>query len=133
MGEADIKVEEIPYLEFPGDDLDLVEDSEERRKLRSKVKEACERYGCFGIVCDAIPVKLREEFFMAMKTVFDQPEERKKKHTSSKPYSHYQEIGPASPLLESFGIDDVEQPNSVQDFTNRIWPDHTTPPIWFFL
>ncbi|WJZ85205.1 hypothetical protein VitviT2T_004753 [Vitis vinifera] len=122
MGEAD-HIQEIPFLEFPGDDLDLEQESEEWKGLRSKVREACETYGCFGLVCDAIPAKLRQEMFMVMKTLFDLPEETKKKHSSTKPYHSYQGKCPIVPLLESFGIDDAPQPQAAQAFTNLLWPE----------
>ena len=128
MGDAD-KVQKIPFLEFPGDDLDLEQKSEEWKELRSKVREACETYGCFGLVCDTIPSKLREEMFMEMKTLFDLPEETKKKHSCVKPYSSYQGNCPNVPLLESFGVDGAARPLPAQAFTNLLWPEGN-PAFW---
>ena len=128
MGGAD-NVQEIPFLEFPGDVLDLEKESEEWKGLRSKVREACETYGCFGLVCDAIPEKLLEDMFMEMKTLFDLPEETKKKHSSVKPYNSYQGKCPIVPLLESFGLDAAARPPAAQAFTNLLWPEGN-PAFW---
>lgn len=130
MGETN-DVQEIPFLQLPGDDLDLDQHgSEEWKKgMRRKVREACETYGCFGLVCDAIPAKLREEMFMVMKALFDLPEETKKKYSSSKPYNSYQGKCPIVPLLESFGVDDASQLQAAQGFTNLLWPEGN-PAFW---
>ncbi|KAI4337363.1 hypothetical protein L6164_015791 [Bauhinia variegata] len=121
--------EMIPCLDFYKDGLELKEGSEGWKAMSNKVREACEHHGCFKLVlCDdkMMPSKLREEMLMAMKTLFDLPEETKQKHISPKPYRSYNGKCPIIPLCQSFGIDDANLPLSAHAFTNLMWP-HGNP------
>ncbi|XWS27174.1 hypothetical protein CRYUN_Cryun26dG0092400 [Craigia yunnanensis] len=113
----------IPVLGFSGEDLDDRERGSERWKLLcSKVREACESHGCFLLKYDKIPTSLREDMLVAMKALFDLPEETKSKYQNPKPYRSYQGKCPMVPLHESFGIDDATRLEGAQEFTQLMWP-----------
>ncbi|KAJ7966118.1 2-oxoglutarate-dependent dioxygenase [Quillaja saponaria] len=108
--------DEIPCLNF-----DLEEEG--WKGMVSKVRDACETYGCLFVMYDITPKDLHEEMLVALKNLFDLPEETKQKHISSKPYSSYQGKCPIVPLSESFGLYDAAQlPDATQAFTNLMWP-----------
>ncbi|XP_071723489.1 probable 2-oxoglutarate-dependent dioxygenase AOP1 [Rutidosis leptorrhynchoides] len=119
MGQADnIGHLSVPILDFSSISFDDEEFSRENAdSLCRKVREACESHGCFIILYDNISKELREDMFVAMKSLFDLPEETKNKHQSPKPYRSYLGKCPYVPLYESFGID-----TAAQDFTNLMWP-----------
>ena len=104
----------IPVLDFSGEDLDDRERGSERWKLLcSEVREACESHGCFLLMYDKISTSLREDMLVAMKALFDLPEETKSKYQNPKPYRSYQGKCPMVPLHESFGIDDADRKSVV--------------------
>ncbi|XP_027333707.1 probable 2-oxoglutarate-dependent dioxygenase AOP1 [Abrus precatorius] len=112
----------VPCLDFSMDVLGLEEGSEDWKKMSKKVREACESHGCFLLVHDKIPQSLRDNMFIAIKDLFDLPEETKRKHTSPKPYRSYNCDSPIIPLSQSFGIDDAPLLDNAQAFTNLMWP-----------
>ncbi|XVE63551.1 hypothetical protein DITRI_Ditri07aG0029300 [Diplodiscus trichospermus] len=113
----------IPVLDFSREDLDERERGSESWKLLcSKVREACERHGCFLLMYHKIPTSLREDMLVAMKALFDLPEETKSKYQNPKPYRSYQGKCPVVPLHESFGIDDAIRLEGAQEFTQLMWP-----------
>nr|KYP39565.1 Flavonol synthase/flavanone 3-hydroxylase [Cajanus cajan] len=113
----------IPCFDFCKGGVALEEGGEEWREMSKKVIEALESHGCFLLTCDEmIPKNVSEEFFNQMEALFDLPEETKKKHTSSKPYSSYNGKSPVIPLCESFGIDEVPLSDAAETFTNLMWP-----------
>ncbi|KAK9274122.1 hypothetical protein L1049_018936 [Liquidambar formosana] len=114
MGEA----VQIPFL-----DISREEGSEGWKALCTKVREICEMHGCFLIKYDKVPKSLHEDMSMAMKTLFDLPEETKKKYKDPRPYNSYENNYPKAPLLECFGIDDATMLDSAQAFTNLLWPE----------
>ncbi|KAF8400726.1 hypothetical protein HHK36_014026 [Tetracentron sinense] len=88
----------------------------------NKVREACEQYGCFQVAYDKVSTHLHEEMFMGMKSLFDLPDEIKKKNSSPKPYRGYLTFD-GSPLYESLGIEDATQLDAARAFTDLIWPE----------
>ncbi|XP_022754182.1 probable 2-oxoglutarate-dependent dioxygenase AOP1 [Durio zibethinus] len=113
----------IPVLVFSGEDLDdRKRGSESRKLLCNKVREACETHGCFLLTYDKIPTSLREDMLVAMKALFDLPEETKSKYQNPKPYRSYQGKCPVVPLQESFGIDDTPRLEAAKKFTHLMWP-----------
>ncbi|XP_071724161.1 probable 2-oxoglutarate-dependent dioxygenase AOP1 [Rutidosis leptorrhynchoides] len=120
MGQGDIDHQNsVPILDFSSFDDD---DELSRENVVRKVREACERHGCFIILYDKISKELREDMFVAMKSLFDLPEEIKNKYQSPKPYRSYSGKCPIIPLHESFGIDDAPRLTSAQAFTTLMWP-----------
>ncbi|XP_004291426.1 PREDICTED: gibberellin 20 oxidase 1-B-like isoform 1 [Fragaria vesca subsp. vesca] len=114
----------VPVLEFSKECLvPKQERSEEWGAMSTKVREACESHGCFLLLVqeEVMPMRLREDMVMAMKALFDLPEETKQKHTSPRAYQSYQGKCPIIPLNESFGIDNACQPDAAESFTNLMW------------
>ncbi|EOY31391.1 Oxoglutarate/iron-dependent dioxygenase - like 10 [Theobroma cacao] len=112
----------IPVLDFSGEHLDRERGGECWELLCGKVREACETHGCFLLMYDKIPTSLREDMLVAMKALFDLPEETKSKYQNPKPYRSYQGKCPVVPLHESFGIDDATRLEAAQEFTQLMWP-----------
>ncbi|KAJ6862356.1 hypothetical protein NC652_039255 [Populus alba x Populus x berolinensis] len=98
--------------------------SEKWKELCNQVREACETHGIFFLVYDKIPTSLREEMFVALKTLFDLPEETKNKHVNPKPYRSYLGNCPVIPFHESFGVDDAPTLDASQAFTTLIETIH---------
>lgn len=118
--------DEIPTLRLPKES-----EGDEVGSLGGKVREACEKYGCFVLEDDeVIPERVREQVFESTKALFDLPEETKKRHSSSKPYRSYAGNCPVIPLSESFGLDNPSTSDSVTAFTRLMWP-HGNPLFWF--
>jgi len=127
--------EMIPCLDFSMYDLGVVdqEESEEWKKMSKKVREACESHGCFIVMYDKnkIPKSLCENMFMGMKDLFDLPEEIKRKHISSTPFSSYNSDDPKIPLSQTFGIDDASHGDNAMAFTNLMW-SQGNPTFWYY-
>lgn len=111
----------IPILDFS---VKAVSDNETRRELCKQVREACESHGCFLLTYDyeTVSSKLCQDLFIAIKTLFDLPQETKTKHVHPKPYRSYSGKNPMIPFYESFGLDDAHNLDQVQAFTNLMWP-----------
>ncbi|CAL5205605.1 unnamed protein product [Lathyrus oleraceus] len=115
---------EIPILNFNiSGGVKLEEGGEEWKEMSKKVREAFESHGCFLIRCDDISNDLHDRFFTGMKSLFDLPEETKKKSVSSRAYRGYTSKSRILPYAESFGIDnDVNPDTALQDFIDLMWP-----------
>ncbi|XP_004504923.1 probable 2-oxoglutarate-dependent dioxygenase AOP1.2 [Cicer arietinum] len=115
---------DIPILDFrKSKGVTLEEGSERWKEMSLKIKEAFESHGCFILRCDEISNELREELFTGLKSLFDLPEETKKKFVVPKPYRGYISKSHLIPHSETFGIDNSPKSNSsLQDFTNLMWP-----------
>ncbi|KAK9101848.1 hypothetical protein Sjap_019102 [Stephania japonica] len=112
----------IPILDFTSIE-DLKEGSDGWNQLCDQVREASEKVGCFQVVYnDQVPDVLRQEMAIAIKELFDLPEETKQKNTSPKPYYGYLSKSEVVPLYESFGIDDAPSLAGAQAFTDLMWP-----------
>ncbi|XP_057417393.1 probable 2-oxoglutarate-dependent dioxygenase AOP1 [Lotus japonicus] len=92
--------------------------------MSKKVKEPCENHGCFLFMYDEIPKVLMEDMLiMCLQTLFDLPEETKRKYISPTLFSSYTNENPKlHHLSQSFGIDDAPLGDSAQAFTNLMWP-----------
>ncbi|XP_065864944.1 probable inactive 2-oxoglutarate-dependent dioxygenase AOP2 [Euphorbia lathyris] len=97
--------------------------SEEWNEVSKRVRESCEDYGCFEVIYDQILSELREEFFSLTKGLFELPLEIKKKNTNPKVYMAYSPPNPVLPLLESFGIEDASNFDSIQGFAKLMYGD----------
>ncbi|CAI8600331.1 unnamed protein product [Vicia faba] len=115
---------EIPILDFNRNiRLKLEEGGEGWKEMSKKVRQAFESHSCFLIRCDDITNDLHDEFFTSMKSLFDLPEETKKKFCSPRPYRGYTAKSCVIPYAESFGIDNDRNPDTAQqDFINLMWP-----------
>ncbi|KAM7256235.1 hypothetical protein ACFE04_011976 [Oxalis oulophora] len=124
MGQGDDHLQEnsIPILNFSS----FNENKSSIAEMSRKVREACENHGCFIILYDKISKELREDMFVAIKSLFDLPEETKNKYRNPKPYRSYLGKCPIVPLHESFGIDDAPSLKAAQAFTTLMWPEGNT-------
>ena len=72
--------DQIPILNFPKESLKGFNE-EYMTGLSKKMREACEKYGCFVLKCHEEilggTASSHEEMFMAAKSLFDFPEETK--------------------------------------------------------
>ncbi|PON57954.1 Non-heme dioxygenase N-terminal domain containing protein [Parasponia andersonii] len=117
--------DQIPVLNLPKEGLMGLISEEYWKDISKKMREACEKQGCFVLKCEEIlggSTGTHEETFMAAKALFDLPEETKRKHRSVKPYRSYDGNCPVIPLSESFGIDNGGSLQAVQAFTSLMWP-----------
>ncbi|KAJ6354596.1 hypothetical protein OIU77_005242 [Salix suchowensis] len=115
---------EIPFLDISVEALEGLETKSEKwKELCDRVREACETHGIFFLVYDKIPTSLREEIFVALKTLFDLPEETKNKHVNPRPYRSYLGKCPVIPFHESFGVDEAPTLDASQAFTTLMWPE----------
>ncbi|GAU15149.1 hypothetical protein TSUD_08870 [Trifolium subterraneum] len=114
--------EMIPCLDFSMyDPRNDQEGSEEWKIMSKKVREACENYGCFILMCDKNKFPC-EKMIIGMKDLFDLPEEIKGKHKSDVAFSSYESGNPYIPLLQTFGISDAHIGDNALAFTNLMWP-----------
>ncbi|XXG56030.1 hypothetical protein AAC387_Pa03g3555 [Persea americana] len=111
----------IPFIDFCSDPGALEPGSKGWNHLCREVRAACERYGCFEVAYDGVPVQLRDDMFEAMKRLFDLPLETKQKNYNPKSYRGYQSDG--VPLSESLGVEDAPSLDAVQAFTDLMWPE----------
>ncbi|XP_058780871.1 probable 2-oxoglutarate-dependent dioxygenase AOP1 [Vicia villosa] len=116
---------EVPILDFSESiRVKLAEGGEGWKEMSKKVKEAFESHGCFLIRCDDISNDLHDEFFANVKSLFDLPEETKKKFYSPRAYRGYTAKTRVIPYSESFGIDNDRNPETaLQDFIHLMWPE----------
>ncbi|WJX63964.1 hypothetical protein P8452_48793 [Trifolium repens] len=116
---------EIPVLDFSrSNGVILIEESEGRKEMSKKVREAFENHGCLLVRCDEISNPLREDLFTGLKALFDLPEETKQKFFSPNAYRGYTNKGDEVPHADSFGIYDAHKPNTLdQDFVDLLWPE----------
>ncbi|XVE71619.1 hypothetical protein DITRI_Ditri10aG0165700 [Diplodiscus trichospermus] len=114
---------QIPVIELPTGSPDLERGTQGWHHLCKSVREACEKYGCFEVVYEKVPRKLREEMFSLLRELVEVPLERKEKNVNPKPYHSY--FGPCNQvcLYEGFGIDDASNYDSVKSFAELMWPD----------
>ncbi|XP_004501780.1 probable 2-oxoglutarate-dependent dioxygenase AOP1.2 [Cicer arietinum] len=121
---------EIPLLDFRTvNGVTLEEGGERWKEMSKKVIEAFESHGCFFLLSDQIPNNLREQMFTDMKSLFELPEETKKKFAGAKAYRGYTANSHVIPHCQSFGIDDALKPDTTEKFTNLMWPQGN-PIFW---
>jgi len=107
-------------------DFQKLSEGEEWKKL----KEACEKCGCFRVINHPIPETLMKEMKSVVKFVHDLPLEIKLRNKSIIPESGYVPSFAASPLYEGMGIYDMhESPQALEDFFSQL----DLPPYHRFL
>ncbi|RHN54502.1 putative non-heme dioxygenase domain, isopenicillin N synthase [Medicago truncatula] len=103
--------ETIPYI-----DLEKISEQFECNKLRN----ACEKWGCFRIINHSIPLTLMDEMKMVVVALHDLPMDIKKNNKDVIPGSGY--FGPSvfNPLIESVGLYDMGSSQAIQDFCSQL-------------
>ncbi|KAG2331322.1 hypothetical protein Bca52824_002502 [Brassica carinata] len=93
---------QLPVIDFS--DQILRPGTSKWDKVKADVRKALEDYGCFEAFFDKVSVDLDKSVFEAMEELFDLPVQTKQRN--------------------SFGIDEANLVEKVNDFTRQIWPDH---------
>ncbi|KAM0009312.1 putative gibberellin 3-beta-dioxygenase [Helianthus debilis subsp. tardiflorus] len=83
--------------------------------LGKEIRKACEEWGCFRILNHGIPVELMVEMKAVCASIFDLPEEIKRRTADPRPGKGYDGRYAISPFYEGFSIDDI---SSTNDFCN---------------
>ncbi|KAK7364943.1 hypothetical protein VNO80_13693 [Phaseolus coccineus] len=98
-------------------DFQKLSEEEELKKLR----EACEKCGCFRIINHPIPITLMNEMKSVVKFLHDLPLEIKMRNKSTIFDSGYRPPIPVSPLYEGLGIYDMNKsPQALEDFSSDL-------------
>ncbi|VAH48843.1 unnamed protein product [Triticum turgidum subsp. durum] len=104
-------------VEIPVVDLRLAgAQPEESARLR----DACERLGCFRVSGHGVPAALQAEMKAAVRALFDLPDEAKRRNADIIAGSGYVAPSPANPLYEAFGLLDAADPADVDAFCARL-------------
>ncbi|XP_061341756.1 2-oxoglutarate-dependent dioxygenase DAO-like isoform X2 [Gastrolobium bilobum] len=103
--------ETIPVI-----DLVKISDQVECNKLR----EACEKWGCFRIINHSIPVTLMAEMKVVIGALLDLPMEIKKRNKDVIAGSGYMAPSAVNPLYEALGLYDLGSSQAVQDFCSQL-------------
>ncbi|XP_059643089.1 probable 2-oxoglutarate-dependent dioxygenase AOP1 [Cornus florida] len=112
----------LPTIDFSKLGLNPT-DSVEWESVKAQVRRALEEYGCFEVLFSKIPLELRKAIFGALEELFNLPLQTKLKNSSKKPFHGYVGQYPMVPLYESMGIDDADDPEKAEGFTNLLWPE----------
>lgn len=111
---------QLPVIDFTS--RDLKPGTIQWDSVRADVRRALEEYGCFEALFDKVPLELRKAVFDASEEVFQLPLETKKRVVSKRKYRGYVGQIPTLPLFEVMGVDFAENPDKVNAFTHKLWP-----------
>uniref|UniRef100_A0A7N0VLN4 2-oxoglutarate-dependent dioxygenase DAO n=1 Tax=Kalanchoe fedtschenkoi TaxID=63787 RepID=A0A7N0VLN4_KALFE len=116
---------QIPTIDFSAEAASsLLSGSDSDINIRRQVRAALEGGGIFFLRCsESSTQSLLEEMVIGMKSLFDLPEDVKRRYKSIRPYSSYKGREPIAPLHESFAIDDAYLLESAQAFARVFWPE----------
>ncbi|XP_057443663.1 2-oxoglutarate-dependent dioxygenase DAO-like [Lotus japonicus] len=101
---------------IPVIDLENISDQVERNKLR----EACEKWGCFRIINHSVPATLMAEMKMVVGTLFDLPMEIKMRKVSAGYGSGYTPPRVADPLHEALTLYDLGSSQARHEFCTQL-------------
>lgn len=103
--------ETIPVI-----DLEKISEQSECQKLR----EACERWGCFRIINHSIPSTLMSDMKIVVQALLDLPMDIKKNNKDVISGRGYFAPSALNPLLESFGLYDMDASQAMHDFSSQL-------------
>jgi len=89
-----------------------------------KLREACERWGCFRIINHSIPETLMAEMKKVSEALLDLPFEIKQRNTKVIAGSGYVAPNAANPLFEALSLSDLGSSQAMQDFCSQL---HASP------
>jgi len=101
---------------IPVVDLEKISEELECKKLR----EACEKWGCFRIINHSIPLTLLAEMEKVIKAFHDLPVEIKKNNKQVFAGCGYVMPSPLNPLYEGLGLYDLGSSQVVQNFCSQL-------------
>ncbi|XP_019090170.1 PREDICTED: probable 2-oxoglutarate-dependent dioxygenase AOP1.2 [Camelina sativa] len=108
----------LPVIDFS--DKTLKPGSSKWEEVKIDVRKALEDYGCFQASFDKVSAELKKSAFEAVEELFKLPIQTRQRNVSTKPFHGYLSHN----LYQSFGIDDANVLDKVNDFTQQLWPDH---------
>nr|KYP55302.1 Gibberellin 3-beta-dioxygenase 1 [Cajanus cajan] len=91
-------------------------EQEECKKLR----EACERWGCFRIINHSIPATLMGEMKKVIGALLDLPMELKNRNTEAIAGSGYMAPSAVNPFYEALGLYDFASPQAMHNFCSQL-------------
>ncbi|KAJ1380947.1 Oxoglutarate/iron-dependent dioxygenase [Sesbania bispinosa] len=101
---------------IPVVDLGKISDKVECNKLR----EACEKWGCFRIINHSIPPTLMAEMKTVVRTLLDLPMEIKKRNKDAIAGSGYMAPSAVNPLYEALGLYDLGSSQALHNFCSQL-------------
>ncbi|KAK7307409.1 hypothetical protein VNO77_40447 [Canavalia gladiata] len=101
---------------IPVIDLEKISEKGECNKLR----EACEKWGCFRIINHTIPATLMAEMKEVVGALLDLPMEIKKRNTEVIAGSGYMAPSPINPLYEALSLYDLGSPQAMRNFCSQL-------------
>ncbi|TKY70210.1 2-oxoglutarate-dependent dioxygenase DAO [Spatholobus suberectus] len=103
--------ESIPVI-----DLEKISKQGECKRL----KEACERWGCFRIINHSIPATLMDEMKKVIGALLDLPMEIKKRNTAVIAGSGYMAPSAVNPFYEALGLYDLGSSQAMHNFCSQL-------------
>lgn len=85
-----------------------------------KLREACEKWGCFRLVNHKIPLTLMSEMKQVVRSLLDLPLELKKRNADVITGSGYMAPSQKNPLYEALGLYDLASSEAVDSFCSQL-------------
>ncbi|XP_010527921.1 PREDICTED: 2-oxoglutarate-dependent dioxygenase DAO [Tarenaya hassleriana] len=98
--------------------IDLEEVPEKILNLR--IREASERWGCFRLMNHGVPSALMSEMKETVRSLFDRPDDVKRRNTDVILGSGYKAPSKINPLYEALGLYDMASSRAVNTFCDQL-------------
>ncbi|KAG5060867.1 hypothetical protein JHK87_001896 [Glycine soja] len=85
-----------------------------------KLREACERWGCFRIINHSIPATLMADMKKVIEALLDLPMEIKKRNTEFIAGSGYMAPSKVNPFYEALGLYDLASSQAMHNFCSQL-------------
>lgn len=95
-------------------------DLQELEGHSEKLREVCEKWGCFRVVNHRVPLELMAEMKSVSRQLLDQPTEIKRRNVDVIPGSGYMAPSQNNPLYEALGLFDIASSVSVSNFCTKL-------------
>ena len=89
-----------------------------------KLREACERWGCFRIINHSIPATLMADMKKVIEALLDLPMEIKKRNTEVIAGSGYMAPSKVNPFYEALGLYDLGSSQAMHNFCSQLDASH---------
>ena len=86
----------------------------------ARLRDACERLGCFRVSGHRVPAALQANMKAAVCALFDLPDDAKRRNTDTVANSSYIAPNPINPLYESLGLWDAALAADIDAFCSRL-------------
>ncbi|KAG9451710.1 hypothetical protein H6P81_004614 [Aristolochia fimbriata] len=96
--------------------IDLIDFPRQSEKLL----QACEDWGSFRLINHDVPLTLLSEVKSVVRSLFDRPDEIKRRNTAVIPGSGYLALKPDYPLYEALGLYDIVSDNALDNFCSQL-------------